>query len=113
MQRDQDDGRGLWLKAGAVWIALGVVLAATVAGAYLAPGPLRLPLALGLGAVKAALVVVVFMELFDSRASTRIAPLVGALFVALLFALSFADEATRQEMPRSFAAPPERAVQDR
>lgn len=103
----QRDARRLWLKAAAVWIPLCIVLAATVAGAFLAPDAVKLPLALGLGAVKAALGVVIFMELFESRAATRIAPLVGALFVALLFALSFADETTRQEMPRSFAPPPD------
>lgn len=104
--RQHHSAGALWRKAGLVWLALSAVLAATVAGAYLAPQAVKLPLALGLAAVKAGLVLAVFMELFDTRASARIAALVAVLFVGLLFALSFADKLTRPDLPPSFAPPP-------
>lgn len=110
MDAGRNTAGALWRKAGLVWLALCAVLAATVAGAYLAPQAVKLPLALGLAAVKAGLVVVVFMELFQTRGSARIAGLVGVLFVALLFALSFADELTRPDLPPSFAPPPAQAA---
>ena len=94
----------LWLKAGLAWLALCLLLGATLGGAYLDIGAWKLPLAMTIAVAKAALVVVVFMELFSAGSATRFAALSGIIWLALLFALTFADEATRQHMPPGFDA---------
>jgi cytochrome c oxidase subunit 4 len=62
----------------------------------------RVVAALAIATVKAALVAVVFMHLWEEQGIARLVPVVSALFVALLIGLVMADNATR--FP--FANPP-------
>ena len=97
----------LWRNAALVWVALSLALAATVAGAYLDIGIWKLPLALAIAAIKAALVAVIFMELTGAGAGSRIAAMVGLLWLALMMSLTFADETTRIRAPDGFSQNPE------
>lgn len=78
-----------------VWVALMVLLAATLALAYVPLGEGNLVAALGIAIAKSALVVWWFMRLNEASAKTRIAAGVALAFFALLAGLSGVDYATR------------------
>ena len=78
-----------------VWVALMVLLAATLALAYVPLGEGNLVFALGIAFAKSALVVWWFMRLNEASAKTRIAAGVALAFFALLAGLSGVDYATR------------------
>jgi cytochrome c oxidase subunit 4 len=77
------------------WVALLVLLTATVAGAYVPLGSLNLALALTIAAIKAAIVLFVFMELTRGPVLTRIFAGAGAFWLMILFGLSSTDYLTR------------------
>ena len=102
-------GRGasagwLWRRAGLVWLALTGLLAATIIGAYLPLGTWKPPVALGIEALKAGLVGLVFIELASARAITRFAALSGFLFAALPMAIGLLEVATRSHLADTFPA---------
>jgi cytochrome c oxidase subunit 4 len=86
----------LWRKAALVWLALTLLLGATIVGAYLPIGDVKLVLSLGIAAAKAILVMLVFMELWSDTALIRTTAVMGLLWLGVFFALTLAEEATRQ-----------------
>ena len=86
-----------------VWVALMVLTGVTLAvwKTHLSYGA-RVVVALSIATVKAALVAVIFMHLWEERGVARLVLVVSALFVALLIGLTLTDSATR--FP--FANPP-------
>jgi cytochrome c oxidase subunit 4 len=86
-----------------VWVALMVLTGVTLAvwKTHLSYGA-RVVVALSIATVKAALVAVIFMHLWEERGVARLVLVVSALFVALLIGLTLTDNATR--FP--FANPP-------
>ena len=83
----------------AVFLALLVLTAATIAAAYMDLGPLNLPVALAIASVKGTLVVLYFMHV---RWNTRLIGLALALAVAWLFTLiagTFGDYLSRGWIP--------------
>ncbi|MCD6732795.1 MAG: cytochrome C oxidase subunit IV family protein [Burkholderiaceae bacterium] len=78
-----------------VWVALMVLLASTLALAYVPLGEGNLVVALAIAFAKSALVVWWFMRLNEASAKTRIAAGVALAFFALLAGLSGVDYATR------------------
>jgi len=88
----------------AVWIALLVLTATTYLTARVdLGGSWNLVVALVIAAVKASLVVLFFMHLWDSRGTNRLVFLVSVFFVILLIAGVVGDMATRFPLAR----PPE------
>lgn len=81
------------------WLALMLLLAATFGGAFLPIGSFNIVLALSIGAAKAAIVVVVFMEVLQGHALRRLFGGAGLLWLLFLFGLSLTDYATRQGWP--------------
>jgi cytochrome c oxidase subunit 4 len=86
-----------------VWVALMVLTGATLAVwktdmTY----AMRVVAALGIATVKAALVAIFFMHLWEEQGVARLVLVISALFVALLIGLTLIDNATR--FP--FANPP-------
>lgn len=77
--------------------ALLVLAAASFGASFMHWGRLALPLALSFSALKASLVLSVFMGLWRERASIKLAALSALLMVALLAAFVVADVATREE----------------
>jgi cytochrome c oxidase subunit 4 len=105
-----------------VWVALMVLTGVTLAvwKTNLSYGA-RVVLALSIATVKAALVAVIFMHLWDEKGVARLVLVVSALFVALLIGLTLTDNATRfpyanppyseswMDQPFERAAPPMQA----
>ncbi len=78
-----------------VFVALLVLTATTASVAFVDLGPLNNVVALGIAAVKAALVILFFMHV---RYGTRLTPLVIAaslFWLVILFVLSLSDYLTR------------------
>ena len=79
----------------ASWLGLVGLLALTVAMAYQPLGAGNLPVALGIGAAKAAIVAAVFMELRHRGARTFIFAAAGLFWLAILLWLGSMDFLTR------------------
>ena len=85
-----------------VFAALMVLLIVTVAVAlYLHAGDLNLIIALVIATIKAALVVLFFMHVKYASRLTKIFVSAAFLWLAILFALTFADYITRGWQPNS------------
>lgn len=78
-----------------VWLALMLLLGLTCAIAFLHMGIWNSVVNLGIAVVKASLVGYFFMHLATERAVIRLCAAVALLTLALLFAISAADYATR------------------
>ena len=85
----------LWRRNGLIWAALMAMLVLTLVLAYIPMGRANTALGIAIGVAKAALVVVLFMELAKSRPLIRLAAMSGLIFVAVLFALTLADVLSR------------------
>jgi cytochrome c oxidase subunit 4 len=81
------------------WAGLLALLAATLVLAYVPMGSLNLAAGLGISALKALLVVVVFMKLMASGHLVRVTAAAGLFWLALLFALGATDYLTRTTAP--------------
>jgi cytochrome c oxidase subunit 4 len=79
----------------AVWIALACLTGATFGFYHVPLGRASVLVALGIAAIKAALVALFFMELWEHRGVSRLVFVVPVLFVAALTVLAIADAATR------------------
>jgi cytochrome c oxidase subunit IV len=84
-----------------IWAALLVLLVVTVAVAYVDVGPLNIVIALAVAIVKAVLVVWFFMHVKFASRLTKIFVSASVLWLAILFALTFADYITRPWLPVS------------
>jgi cytochrome c oxidase subunit 4 len=85
-----------------VFAALMVLLIITVAVAfYIHAGDLNLIIALVIATIKAALVVLFFMHVKYASRLTKIFVCAAFLWLAILFALTFADYLTRDWLPNS------------
>lgn len=87
------DSLGAYL---AVFAALIVFTAVTVAVAFLDLGVLNNVVALGIATIKATLVVLYFMHVRGSSALTKAAIASGIVFFAILVAFTLSDTLTRQ-----------------
>ena len=85
----------LWIKPSLVWLALMLMLVATVASAYIPLGPFNTIINYTIAASKAALVFIFFMHLNRSTGAVRLASVTGLFWLAFLFTLTFADYLTR------------------
>ena len=79
----------------AVFLALMALLAATVGFAYLDLGPWNFPIAMVIAAVKAALIVMVFMHVRYSHRLTWVFSTAGLFWLAILIALTMTDYLSR------------------
>jgi cytochrome c oxidase subunit IV len=83
-----------------VWVALLTLTVLTFVASRQDLGRFHLPVALLIASVKAGLVVLFFMHLWESEGSNRLVFGVAMLFVALLIGLTLADVATRLPLLR-------------
>ena len=79
------------------WAALVLLLATTTGLAFLPLGRWNLVVALAIGATKALIVVIFFMELRRSSGLVRVFAGAGFLWLLILLGLTGADYATRHE----------------
>ncbi len=89
-----DSTRGLYL----VFVALLLLLAATVLVAQVDWGVLNVAVALSVAGIKTALIALFFMHLHSERGSVHIYSLVGIFWLPLLLVLIFADYVTRAQV---------------
>jgi cytochrome c oxidase subunit IV len=80
-------------------LALLGLTAASFAMSYVHLGALNIPVALAIAAVKATLVITIFMELAVEKFSVKVSLIMGFVFVALLIGLMVADVVTRAAPP--------------
>ncbi len=78
-----------------VWGALLLLLALTVAAAYVPMGEFHLPVALAISVTKAFLIVFVFMEIKWGGRLLHLAAIAALLWLAIFFVLTFNDYLTR------------------
>lgn len=78
-----------------IYLALLLLLAVTIAVAYLDLGALNPVLAVGIASVKAFLVILFFMGVRHSDRLTRVFVAAGFLWLALLIGLTLTDYFTR------------------
>jgi cytochrome c oxidase subunit IV len=85
----------LWRRNGVIWAALLCLLFLRLSLAYVQMGIFTPMAGIVIAFIKAALVVLLFMELASSKALIKLAALAGLIFVATLFALTLADVLSR------------------
>ena len=85
----------LWRRNLPVWAALLVLLSISFGAAYLPLGPFNVVIGLGIAAVKAALVGLLFMNLKRSGPLMRLVAAAGFFWLVILFALTLSDVLTR------------------
>ena len=78
-----------------VYLALLLLLGATVGAAYIDIGPLNLVLALAIATLKAGLVLVFFMHIRESSGLVRFFALAGLIWLVILVGLTLSDYLTR------------------
>jgi cytochrome c oxidase subunit 4 len=78
-----------------VWLGLMALLALTIGVTFAPLGAWRFPISLAIAAVKAALVVWVFMELRAASGATRLVLVAALVALGLLMLLSGLDAAIR------------------
>jgi cytochrome c oxidase subunit IV len=85
----------LSLGYAAVWLTLMLLLGVSLLSAHLRLDGFGAVLQLGIAAVQALLIWLLFMNLRGSSGPVRICAVAGLLWLIFLFTLSFADYATR------------------
>ncbi len=95
---------GEGLKLLLTLVALLVLAGTSLALSFADLGAASFPVALGIAAVKAVLVVVIFMEIADERPSIRFALVTGVVLLGVMMVLVVADIVTRTVPP--LADPP-------
>jgi cytochrome c oxidase subunit 4 len=78
-----------------VFIALLVLLFATVGAAYVPLGPLNFPVAMTIASVKAVLIVLFFMHLRYSHRLTAVVSVAAFLWLGIMLALTMSDYLSR------------------
>jgi caa(3)-type oxidase subunit IV len=90
-----DRHREIWIRPLLTWAALCALLATTCALAYVPLGAANFPISLCIAALKASLVGMIFMRLFENNALNRLAAAAGPIWVLVMFLLMGADYFTR------------------
>jgi cytochrome c oxidase subunit 4 len=78
-----------------VFIALLVLLLATVGGAYLPLGDLHFPIAMTIAAIKAVLIVLIFMHVLYAHRLTMIICGAAMLWLGIMIGLTLCDYLSR------------------
>ena len=79
----------------AIFGLLMILTAATVGAAYVDLGALNTVVALGIAVVKAVLVILFFMHVWESTRLTKIVVVSGFFWLGIMFALTLSDYLSR------------------
>ena len=85
----------LWQRNGLIWVALICLLALSLVLAYVPMGGFTPTAGIAIAFAKAALVVMLFMDLAGSKPLIRLSAAAGLVFLTVLFALTLADVLSR------------------
>jgi cytochrome c oxidase subunit 4 len=83
------------MRNGLIWAGLLALLLLSLALAYVSMGVLAPVPGIVIAFMKAALVILLFMELLQAKSLIRLAALSGAIFLIVMFALTLSDVLTR------------------
>ena len=100
-----NDLRRRGLRLGAAWVALLALMLTSLGSAYLPLGRWNLVICVAIAALKSSIVLWLFMGLVRAPATLRLAAGLGFAMLALLFALSGLDSATRDVHPAPMQQP--------
>jgi cytochrome c oxidase subunit 4 len=98
-----------WL--GGIYVALLLLLGATVAAAHFPLGPFALVVALAIAGAKAALVVLYFMHVRHGSRVTWLFVAAGVVWLSILFTLTFSEYLGRTRLSRADPLPAAPAAQ--
>lgn len=84
-----------------VWVVLMVLLAVTVGAAFIHMGPFNLTVALLIAFIKAILVILIFMHVKVGSRLVKIFVVASFVWLGIMFVFTFADYATRSQLPMS------------
>ncbi|WP_162854690.1 cytochrome C oxidase subunit IV family protein [Sphingobium estronivorans] len=87
--------KGLLIQLGLVWVALLILLAATVIAAHLPLGAAKPWISYAIAFAKAALILWVFMEMRKEGAIARLAMMAAMVWLIMMMTLSASDYLTR------------------
>jgi cytochrome c oxidase subunit 4 len=93
------------MKIAVAWVALLALMLTSLASAYVPLGPWNLVVGVSIAAIKSLIVLFVFMGHSRAPAVIRLCAVVGFATLALLFALSGVDYATRPSHPAPMQQP--------
>ena len=99
---DHEDEHTHHVSMGAYFLVFGalmVLLALTVGAYHIDLGIINTPLAVSIAAIKAMLIVAIFMHAIFSSRLVQIAAITGFIFVGIMFVLTFNDYLTRNWLP--------------
>ena len=82
-----------------VWVALLILLGATVGLAYIPLGPLHIVISLGIAFAKAILIVLFFMHVKYKAKLVWLYVGAGFFWLAIMFAITLGDYLTRSWLP--------------
>ena len=91
----REERRHVILAPLLVWLELLALLGATIAYAYVPGAPVKVEVALMIGAAKAGLIAILFMQLRRASGLVRMAAVAGLCWASLLYLFAFADYLTR------------------
>jgi cytochrome c oxidase subunit IV len=78
-----------------VFVALLVLLFATVGAAYIPLGPLQFPVAMTIAVAKTVLIILFFMHLLHSHRLTAVVAMAAFLWLGVMIALTLGDYLSR------------------
>ena len=87
--------RSIWRRNLVVWLALDLLVFATLGLAYLPLGYFNIAIALTIAGVKIVLVAIWFMELRLAKPFTQLASTIGFVWLLVMFSLTFSEFMTR------------------
>ena len=82
-----------------VTVALLLLTGVTIGVAFLPLGPWHSPVALGIAAIKAVLVALIFMHLHSAPSMIRLTAVAGLLWLSIMLAGTLDDVVTRGWLP--------------
>jgi len=99
----------IWRSNLPVWAALVALVIATLGLAYVPLGPWNMPLSIAIAAIKAVIVAIWFMNLRRPDPLLRLTGVASLLWIAFMFALTFADLLTRAPVTQAGRVTPRAA----
>ncbi len=90
------------VRIAGAYAALLLLTASSIAAALTLSGPAAILIPLGVSIASALVVVLAFMELRHSDTVSRLSAMIAAGLLAVMFALTFADDITRAHIPAGF-----------
>ncbi len=90
------------LRIAGAYVAMLLLTTSSIAAALMLSGPTATLVPLGVSLATAIIVALAFMDLWHTDTLSRLAAMIALGFLAVMFALTFADELTRSHISPGF-----------